>query len=179
MSRIKVTIVGLYNFDESIFDDFTVPEGISKANLIVNILEKAGDFSLLYPDWDFMKMMVRVWSSNELPIWEKLYETTNLVYNPIENYDRYDTIERNSESSGRGTSVGSSTAFNTDDFKATGKTESDSSGEGTETVESHMHGNIGVTSSQELIEQQREVVNFNVYDYITRSFIERFCIELY
>ena len=40
-------------------------------------------------------------------------------------------------------------------------------------------GNIGVTSTQELIQRQREVVQFNVYDYIIADFRNRFCLMVY
>lgn len=41
------------------------------------------------------------------------------------------------------------------------------------------HGNIGVTSTQQLIEQERGVAEFNLCDYITEDFKRRFCILVY
>lgn len=43
----------------------------------------------------------------------------------------------------------------------------------------YMYGNIGITTTQEMINQQREVVKFNIYDYIIKDFKNRFCIMLY
>ena len=43
----------------------------------------------------------------------------------------------------------------------------------------HLRGNIGVTTTQQMIEAQREIVDFNVINFIVRSFINRFCIEVY
>lgn len=43
----------------------------------------------------------------------------------------------------------------------------------------HAYGNIGVTSTQELIEQERNIAKFNVIDYIIQSFKDRFCIMIY
>ena len=40
-------------------------------------------------------------------------------------------------------------------------------------------GNIGLTSTQELIEKQRSVVLFNIMDVIIKDFIQRFCIGVY
>jgi hypothetical protein len=40
-------------------------------------------------------------------------------------------------------------------------------------------GNIGLTSTQELIEKQRAVVAFNVMDVIIKDFMQRFCIGVY
>lgn len=40
-------------------------------------------------------------------------------------------------------------------------------------------GNIGLTSTQELIEKQRSVVEFNIMDVIIKDFMQRFCIGVY
>lgn len=47
---------------------------------------------------------------------------------------------------------------------STEKTENDSN---TETYSNHMHGNIGVTTTQKMIAEERKTVLFNVYDWIT------------
>ena len=40
-------------------------------------------------------------------------------------------------------------------------------------------GNIGLTSTQALIKEQREVAEYNVMDIIIKDFIQRFCIGIY
>lgn len=50
---------------------------------------------------------------------------------------------------------------------------------GTVTREKEEHGNIGVTSTQQLIKEQREVVQLNVIDVIIEDFKRRFCIGVY
>lgn len=52
-------------------------------------------------------------------------------------------------------------------------------GTDTGTVTIKEQGNIGVTSTQELIERQRAVVQFNVMDYIIADFKKRFCLMIY
>lgn len=49
----------------------------------------------------------------------------------------------------------------------------------TGTVTTVEQGNIGTTSTQSLIREQREVVQFNVYDYIIADFRKRFCLMVY
>lgn len=45
---------------------------------------------------------------------------------------------------------------------------------------SHMYGNIGVTTSQQMLEQELIVSpKLNVYNYIVNSFKNRFCIEVW
>ncbi len=45
--------------------------------------------------------------------------------------------------------------------------------------ELHAHGNIGVTTTQKLIREQRDIELFNVYDIIIEDFKMRFCILVY
>ena len=53
----------------------------------------------------------------------------------------------------------------------------DTTDTGTVTIEGT--GNIGIMSTQDLIKQQREVVQFNIYDYIIADFKKRFCLMVY
>ena len=179
MARIKLTVVGLYNYNNDLFDRMIVPEGIDHDYLVQNILERAGDMPLLYPNYDFMESMIHVWSHNEQDVWEKLERTVQLDYNPIENYNRTDEIDRDVSSTGESTGISAQTAFNSDSFKNTGKSTGNSTDTGNEKVRSRSYGNIGVTTSQQMIEQEREVAQFCTYDFITQSFIDRFCIEIY
>lgn len=45
--------------------------------------------------------------------------------------------------------------------------------------ELHAHGNIGVTTTQELIKEQRQIERFNIYDFIIEDFKMRFCVLVY
>lgn len=47
------------------------------------------------------------------------------------------------------------------------------------TITREESGNIGVTSTQSLIKEQREIVQFNLYDYIVQSFKHTFCLTVY
>lgn len=40
-------------------------------------------------------------------------------------------------------------------------------------------GNIGVVTTQKMIQEERELVQFNIYDFIVESFKENFCILVY
>ena len=250
----NLSILGLYNYDDSIFDNMVFPSELStqqKEDIKTEILSECSDFTLIYPDFPFMKTLIGVWSRRELPIWEALYKSTQFEYDPIENYNRYEentrtTIDREENSADRtgnrqgssskrgdatstadstgqsqrggqsaGESVNGQTAFNSNDFKdvkratSTG-TETESSTDhntgtstaqtnetgvdveqtadtltedrkrtGAETVINHMHGNIGVTTTQQMIREYRDVSKFDIDDYIVDSFKARFCIQVY
>lgn len=47
----------------------------------------------------------------------------------------------------------------------------------TETI--HARGNIGVTTTQQMMEQERNIADFNLYGIITEDFKQRFCLLVY
>lgn len=192
MAKLKISILGLYNFDNTLFDELTMPAVIidpdnlpnpfytpNKDVLVNLILEKSADFPALYPDVDFMKFMIGVWSNNTAYMKQTLWNTLNAKFNPIENYDRHSQITRTANSTSGGTVTGSQTAFNSDSFKDTGKTTSSESSSGGESVTDYTHGNIGVRSGQELVAQSREMGMFKWYDIISDDFINKFCVQIY
>lgn len=192
MAMYKVSLLGLYNFNNTLFEQITMPSVVlspgdtpqvvyipDKDTLISLILEKSADFPALYPDWDFMHFMCGVWSKNCAYMMQTLWDTLNAKFNPIENYDRRSSITRETSAQSDGTVVGSQTAFNSDTFKDTGKSTSSDNATGTETVTDYTHGNIGVRSGQELQAQSREMALFKWYDIVSDDFINKFCVQIY
>ena len=98
----SLSIYGLYEYNTQIFDNLTLPEGMEKDDLIPLILSECSDFALIYPNYDFMKMLIGVWSHNEQQIWKRLYESELIEFNPIENYDRYESLTRAITSNSKG-----------------------------------------------------------------------------
>lgn len=203
----SLSILGLYEWSESVFDNLELPDGLDRDVVISEIVTECSDFCLLYTDYDFMRMLIGVWSKKEKRVWEDLLRSETFEYNPIENYDRYEEITRavEGESTASGTSsttssgngsnavTGAQTSFNSNDFGDTGKTTStsttsgtdsgtssnESTSNGTETVNAHLHGNIGVTTAQQMIAGYREISDFCTVDFIVQSFKDRFCIQVY
>lgn len=246
MRSVHLSVLGLYNWDDSIFDNLMLPEGIEQSTIVDNLLVELAELEVLYPNPDTMKMLIGIWSRKQCGIWEKLYATTQFDYNPIENYNRIeegsgtnrnstthggqdtdtlgimhggqDTIQTQSADGGTdsskngefvagfnpGTPTGSddgllkkqrnetsvdygrtSSGNRTDSYgktenrtgtKSYGHTEMHS---GADSHELHAHGNIGVMSTQDMINQEREVVKFNICDYIIDDFKRRFCVLVY
>lgn len=88
MSLSKMTLIGMYNWDNTLFSNLSTPAGIDNSLLIDTILLNGGEFEVLYADFDFMKDAIGRWSNK----WERTMERWIAVlekeYNPIENYDR-------------------------------------------------------------------------------------------
>lgn len=58
-----------------------------------------------------------------------------------------------------------------------GKTDNDETHSDFRTMRAY--GNIGVTTTQEMIKQEREIVQFNLCEYIVESFKHEFCLYVY
>lgn len=161
------SLLALYQYNEQLFDGLRVPEGVNRDTLVNNLLAETAEFEILYPDPEFMANMISVWSMKELPVWEELEKTLHYNYDPISNYDR------NEESTNTGESLGKVAGYNASDLV-------NSSGASTDVKrKARMWGNIGVTTTQQMIGEQRSVVKFNMMDYIIESFIKRFCLLVY
>lgn len=162
-----MSLLALYQYNEQLFDGLRVPEGVNRDTLVNNLLAETAEFEILYPDPEFMANMISVWSMKELPVWEELEKTLHYDYDPISNYDR------NEESTNTGESLGKVAGYNASDLV-------NSSGASTDVKrKARMWGNIGVTTTQQMIGEQRSVVKFNMMDYIIESFIRRFCLLVY
>lgn len=162
-----LNLLALYQYNEQLFDGLRVPEGVDRDTLVNNLLAETAEFEILYPDPEFMANMIGVWSMKEMPVWEELEKTRHYDYDPISNYDR------NEESTNTGESLGKVAGYNASDLV-------NSSGASTDVKQkARMWGNIGVTTTQQMIEEQRRVVKFNMTDYIIESFIKRFCLLVY
>lgn len=148
-----------------------------------NLLLETEALEILYPDPNFLKQAIGVWSEKQLPVWQQLYETTQYEYDPIANYDRIEHIEESSSgsSSGSDSSLAKKTAYNSNTLLDTGKTESEGQNEsqGSRTYDATVSGNVGVKTTQSMILEQRDIVQFNIVDYIINDFTKRFCVGVY
>lgn len=200
MSNITLSILGLYNFDDSIFSDMTVPEGVDKELAINSILTDCAELEILYPNPEFMKTMIKIWSAREMPIWTRIYNAEQVEYNPIENYDRQQTDRETNNGTGTGTQTATSSGSQTvlhkyaafdsgalaDQTQDNGTTGSTENANQSTTIQnqrdftSRIHGNIGVTTSQQMLESELALApKLSIINYIVESFRKRFCILVY
>lgn len=120
MSRgTNLSIMGLYNNDPTVLDLMVFPDGFTQEqqqNVKDNILIECAEFEFLYPNPTVAKTIIGVWSYKELPYWQRVYDASQLEYNPIENYRRNETEtiedERAEEHSGNDVSASSGTDTN-------------------------------------------------------------------
>lgn len=165
-----VSLLGLKRLNEGILGELVVPEGVDIELVKDNLLAETAELEVIYPDAMFMQAMIGRWSAKELPVWDRLYKTTLLEYNPIENYDRKEkwtedeNTTKNTDSEATGTSKteteGTSkqhreneiehgqnkyvSAYNESDFTPTERTQDSQQEIGNTTQEDN--GNVNVTA---------------------------------
>ena len=255
MTSASLSVLGLYNWDNTLFDLLSIPQGLDKDTLIDFILSECSELEVLYPNPEVLKGLIGVWSVTQQYEWDKLYQTMLLEYNPIENYNRTETRQLSSAATGSSTDGGTDTltsadsgtdtltstdsgtdtvtstdagtdstssnstdlkqvkAFDTSDGTFTdkekdtvnssgstiyGKTNTNTSVYGktntnttryghtnqnsfnkTDAETINAHGNIGVMSSQQMLEAERNVAKFNIYQIILDEFKQRYCLLVY
>lgn len=255
---------GMYQIRPDLFDNLVLPDGVTsdeRNTILQNFMVEGMELEALYPNPDTAKLIFGVWSRKCLPVWDKLWATTQLTYDPLANRDYkskdvtvetrdlagsetgknnasdsrnhsekttsdVDTTEAltedgNTQFGGSDTVTRERGAFNAPgvgmtpyekDTTAFGQTNTqhrtaDTTGtsdsttnvigdESSSSESSHNinttdtgtviteyttegKGNIGVTTSQDLLQQERQVALFNFMDIVVQDMITRFCILVY
>ena len=204
MSAATMTLIGLYNWDNTIFDKLNVPEVLNKDTLVNNILLRSGEFEVMFADPDFLKDAIGSFSDTWQPTFERWVKALSIEYNPLENYDRKEgwSDTRNASESGSSSSSTSGTTSSTTTNKVSAYDAGDalttrdqaqtygadgSSSSGSSSSSSHegtkhdgrIHGNIGVTTSQQMLISELDLGYWNVYEKITDLFLTNFVIPVY
>ena len=197
----RQTLIGYYNYDPTLFDNLTLPEGYDKELFINTLLLEHGEKLVLYSNPDFMKGAIGIWCKkweNEL---KRIYTALTAEYNPIHNYDRneeYTDTEGIKSSAGHKatnspdyTSENTISADNASAYQPDRKNEvkgktSDlsetSNGKTDRTLQhyAHLYGNIGVTTSVQMwTEEVKARMEFNLYDTAGRIFANELLIGIY
>ena len=194
--RDTMSIIGLYSYDPTIFDSVTALSAtvadadgvehtatIAADKIVDNILSDCAELEVLYTQPDYMKFAIGNWWTRKASIYSSLLETTLYKYDAIANYDRREEWTDDSEGSSTATSnaTGKQAGYNSQELVTSDGSDSSGSSSGTSKSKhvGTVSGNIGVTTTQKMIEEQREIVNYCVYDVIIDSFQRRFCLLVY
>ena len=92
MATAKLTILGMYNYDNTLFDNLTFPTGIDKNTAVDEILRRSGEFEVLYSDLDFVKFLIGKWGTKHSRTFGKWLAALSEDYDPLYNYDGHEEI---------------------------------------------------------------------------------------
>lgn len=232
MSKAKITLLGFYNYDNTLFNNIQLPDGINKDRLVNNILLECGEFEVLYANYNFYKNAIEHFFLLNFDLFKRWIDALNLQYNPLENYDRIehwqDDFDGKTNTSGNVNNQGSTTdtasGSNTDtssgsttqnnnvssfdsndlvsDTQSTGSATNNASSQSSSNASSQstnsetssgqelkddvsvhdgrVHGNIGVTTSQQMLESELELrQKWQIIKIITEMFMRELVIAVY
>lgn len=186
------------------FDDFTLDSRIKRDYLYKQILSEYRDIKTVYSDSELFHDTVKAFFIMESDTITRLLDTYELEYNPIENYNKTTTVDRDltgkidytqgdeahdrreeeddhyvsafNNPTGDSVLQTKDTSVETDEnsYNSTRKTDS----KNTEDVKQH---ETGITSSsyQELIDKQRKTVQFNIVKWILTEFCRHLLVGLW
>lgn len=80
-----MSIMGLYNYDETIFDDMILPDGVNRENFITELLLQLAELEVVYANPDVMKTAIKAWSVSRLHEWNRVYTALTFDYNALYN----------------------------------------------------------------------------------------------
>ena len=207
MASAKMTLIGMnafmLNMNDDLFSNLTLPEGLDKQTLTDNILLRGGEFEVLYSNPTAMQSLIGIWSRREQATFERWVSALAIEYAPLENYDRIEHWTDETDGTGSSDSSGSVNTTSNDTSELTksaydqstyspyektinggtvGTTSSDSTDTEMSSDSEHngrIHGNIGVTTSQQMLEAELNLGYWNVYTKITELFLQEFTIPVY
>lgn len=91
MSTIqRLTLIGLANYDATLFDGLELPDGYDKETFINALMLEHGEKCVLYSNPAFMKNAITLWGRKWSLELSRIFEALTAEYNPIYNYDRYE-----------------------------------------------------------------------------------------
>ena len=160
-----LSIMGLYNNDNTVFDLMVFPEDFTEAqkqNVIESIIYECAELEVLYPNPTVMKNVIGIWSNKELPYWDRMYKASLLEYNPIENYRRNEveniSDDKTEEHSGNDTNraSGSDALAKTGTEANSGSSSSTEMNSGTDTENNNI---TGFDSNTLVAHDQRQTIH--------------------
>lgn len=169
-------IRAIIDYDPTVFDNMVLPEDMDAQAVVDHIIMKYGDAPLFAPDPAVIKYYIGEWSNRRLPLWNRYKAAAEKQYDPLENYDRnekYDTDFSPGASYEQQISADNATTYQPD-RKSVG------SGKDNTHVEGRVHGNIGVTTSQQMLAAELDIIpRLDIIDYIADDWHSEFCLMMY
>ena len=210
-TKLHLTLGGIYNYDNTLFDDIVIPDNADKEVLITEILRQSAGNESRYQSPKLLKQMIENFFKTNEWKFSELWKTTEYEYDPLVNYDleisetrereENNNLTRSVESTGNNKVKSSDTiensvsAYNVSGYSPKDKTETagtnentaknrgteteNKKGDGTETVTRHEKGDNSARSTQYMIKEQRDIVNFSWYQIVANAFEDELTLPLY
>ena len=196
MLQPRMTLYGMYQYDPTLFDGVVLPDGMDKTLMVNQIIRQSGDLFPYYQVPPQVKTAITEWFTRRKGNFAKLWQGFTAEYNPIENYDRQEdstetpNITHTLSNSGQDASTNEADVqgYNGTDYVPNSRTKSSGTSStngtdtesGTRTYTSRIHGNIGVTTSAQMLEGELTLRrSLDIYALIAAEFETDNLIQVY
>lgn len=196
MLQPRMTLYGMYQYDPTLFDGVILPEGMDKTLMVNQIIRQSGDLFPYYQVPPEVKTAITEWFARRKDNFNKLWQGFTADYNPIENYDRHEdstetpNITHTLVNSGEDASTNEADVqgYNATEYVPNSRTKSNGTSStngtdtetGTRTYTSRIHGNIGVTTSAQMLEGELALRrSLDIYALIAAEFETDNLIQVY
>ena len=200
-----VSFLGLYNYDNTIFDDLQVPAGIDK-NLVQNtLMMETADLEVLQPDPVIMRQVLGWFSQRRLDAWTRVYtalsskyqadtdvevtetRTPDLSYNETRTPD----LTTTGQNTGADTTTTKRAGFNAGNLETaeqmetslgTGNTIHSTGNETTDRTETGSETKTTTgrhQAAQDLISKELQLAMTDTVEYIVKDIRRNFCLLVY
>lgn len=110
---------------------------------------------------------------------DKLYATTQVVYDPIQNYSMTESGTDETHASSSGDTTEYTTSYDSATENKTGKSTAGGSSSNFLTHNFSRSGNVGVTTSQQMLESERDLAHFDFIGYVAEMIVTNFTSSEY
>ena len=201
MSNAKITLFSFYRWFKivnlDLFSEMELPDTIDRDRLINTILLRGGEFEVQFDSADMVKFQIGVISKNWYDVFKRWAEALAKEYDPLENYDRkedwtddtHGTSSSNASGGSNHSATNTRSAFNSSSLVAdTGEGTSDTSNSNASgsadnhaTHSGRVHGNIGVTTNDQMLRSYMETrLDWgNLYEHVADVFLRELIIPIY
>ena len=200
-----VSFLGLYNYDNSIFDDLQVPAGVDKTLVQNTLMMETAELEVLQPDPVIMRQVLGWFSQRRLDAWTRVYtalsskyqadtdvevtetRTPDLSYNETRTPDLTTTGQNN----GADTTTTKRAGFNAGNLETaeqmetslgTGNTIHSTGNETTDRTETGSETKTTTgrhQAAQDLIAKELQLAMTDTVEYIVKDIRRNFCLLVY
>lgn len=171
-----LSLAGLYQWDNTLFDDVVLPTQVDRDDFIFELLAQTAELEVCYTDSEFMKESLGRWSSIRLYTWQRMADTLYKNYDPYINMSRDETrtIERDLNNN----TVNTVNAW--DSEEATQQTAVDGSDTGTIKETFHTQGDSALYTPTDILGKEYDArQKYDLYNFIINDFKSRYCLLVY
>lgn len=203
--ELTVTFQGLYAWDNTLFDDCTFPAAVDGNTIVGAVITLGVDRCVIYANPEVMKIALGIYTEMKAPAWQRMADAMALSYDPLENYNRMEEGSYADTHSGTVTHTGtekvtgtetnetSVSAYDTSGYSPRARdvrtpnttrtpnlTDTDTTAVTRTFTNYRIHGNIGVTTSQQMLESEMQLASrWNLVELIARDILREFTFGVY